>query len=173
MRLGDSRRAKSFLDRAVANWRRSADLAQLVHGVSSLGELDRDRGNIEGALESAREVEKLLRGVDGLEQIQRVFWIQHRIYAAVGARAAARRALKKAVTAIIDQSATLQGRLRRKFLTGIGTNRDVMREAEKYGLLLTDRTASETRYSSSDPALRIDQRRRAVLVLIAKGGRSG
>jgi|GEM_PF-6705302 len=169
LRLGKLGPATRLLNRAVDSWRRSGDLVELIRGVSALGELALAKGETDKALEAAREVEKLLRRVDGLEQIQQVYWVQHKIYAAAGARVAARRALRKACAEIGRQLHTLKGRARRRFLA-IPVHGEILREAAQHGLEIRDLGMAERDWRpASDPALRIDQRRRAVLDLIAGG----
>jgi len=169
LRLGKVGSAEHFLNRAVNSWRRDGDLVGLIHGMSALGELALARKEIDRALEAAREVQKLLRKVDGMEQIQRVYWTQYRIYHAAGARVAARRALRKACAEIGRQADTLKGRSRRRFLA-IPVHVEILREAEKYGMGIGDFRVGEWSWRPApDPALRIDQRRRAILNLIAEG----
>ncbi|MDR7553658.1 MAG: BTAD domain-containing putative transcriptional regulator, partial [Armatimonadota bacterium] len=169
LRLGKVGSAEHYFNRAVNSWRRSGDLVGLIHGVSALGELGLARGRIDEALEAAREVQKLLRKVDGLEQIQQVYWTQYRIYSAAGARVAARRALRRACAEIGRQADTLKGRSRRRFLA-IPVHVEILREAEKHGMGIGDFRVGEWSWRPApDPALRIDQRRQAILSLIAEG----
>jgi tetratricopeptide (TPR) repeat protein len=166
LRLGQPDRALSFLKQCVNSWRRRSDLGQLVHGVAALGEVYLVSGAAGAALRCAREIERLLRCVQGVEQVQRVYLVQCRIYREVGARAAARRALTRAQAAVVEQARTLKGRLRRQF---IAANRavfeaDGLRSSKAVPIVL-----SRLSELPANRAARIDQRRNAILVLMTKG----
>ncbi|HXF81373.1 MAG TPA: BTAD domain-containing putative transcriptional regulator [bacterium] len=166
LRLGRPSRASRFLKQCVNSWRRRSDLGQLVHGVAALGELHLMRGAPRAALRCAREIERLLRRVQGVDQLQRVCLVQYKIYREVGARAAASRALARAQAAVAEQARTLKGRLRRQF---IAVNRAVLEadnskpsKAVPFGLGGLPEPHMST-------AARIDRRRRAILALMRKG----
>jgi len=70
----------------------------------------------------------LLRKVDGVEQIQKVYWGQYLVFRAAGSHAAARRALRQAYSSVMQQASTLKGRFKRIFLNDVKINREVLEE---------------------------------------------
>lgn len=128
-------KAHPLIQRAIDRWRQGGDLALLAHGVGLLGSLRLQIGDMQGALVCARDLERLLRRIDGVEQIQKLFWQQYRIFRQVGANAAARKALRKALHTVLEQAATLRGRLRRRFLASVKVNREIVAEAMRLRLI--------------------------------------
>lgn len=160
-------RAGPLLLRAVANWARSSDIELEIHGLTALAEFYLERREYTHALECVRKVEKLLRKTDGLEQIQKVYWIQFRVFQSVGADAAAKRALLRAHSAVLSQADALKGRFRRRFLDLVSVNKLILRQVEVSALIRkgSERVAGG-RMVSGDPAIRIAERRRALLALV-------
>ncbi len=168
--------AYPLLMRAAQIWEKWDDLGLQAHGVAALGQLYLDQGKTQEALECARRIEKLLRRVDGLEQIQKVHWAQYRIFRQVGAHAAARKALKRAYQAIMEQASTLKGRFRRRFLEAVMVNREVLEEIRR---LSESRATSEEQspdlatgtrpQSFLPPGTRVEARRRRLLTLLGNG----
>jgi tetratricopeptide (TPR) repeat protein len=160
-------RAGPLLQRVVANWARSSDTESEIQGLTALAEFYLERREYTHALECVRKVEKLLRKTDGLEQIQSVYWIQFRVFQSVGAEAAAKRALLRAHSAVLSQADALKGRFRRRFLDLVSINKLILRQVEVSALIRkgSERVAVPRRVSG-DPAIRIAERRRAVLALV-------
>lgn len=180
MLLGQLDKALPLALKAIDRWRRGGDIALLAHGVSLLGRLRLEMGDLSAALRSARELEALLRRVDGVEQVQKLYWHQYLVFRRVGAHAAARKALRRAFHAVVEQAMSLKGRLRRKFLASIHVNREIMDEAVRLrmvsgqGTVILDAArlnAIPPRDSDllMDARGRIEARRRSLLTLIRRG----
>lgn len=177
--------ARPLLLRAVEAWKED-DFELQAHAVAALGQLHLETDDLKAALECARDLEKLMRRVDGLEQIQKIYWTQYRIYHRLGHGAAGRKALRKAYSTVMEQAAGLKGRLRERFVEGIPLHRQIIAEAirlagrssladgmraDQVGATGQFRNVSETG-PSRDAARRIAERRYRVLDLIRHGDRN-
>lgn len=151
--LGQFAKAHPLLLDCIAKWREGGDLALQAHAIGALGILKLKTGNLEGALICARDLEGLLRRVDGIEQIQKLHWYQYQIFRAVGANGASRKALRKAVSSLSEQASLLKGRFRRRFLTAVQVNRQIMAEATR--LHLTTLSPNWTSFSSDQSNLSV------------------
>ena len=168
-------RARPLLLRALDYWKRGGDLELQPHGVAALGLLYLEQGDLDHALECARDLERLMRKVDGIEQKQGVYWAQYRIFRRMGMDAAARRALNRAYESVCHQAASLKGRLRRMFVA-VRTNKDIIDEIRRFGIRagVNDQAnmVSVAKTTQPEPArtkgLRVVERRRALLMLMAK-----
>lgn len=183
--LGHFRKALPLLLECIAEWRDGGDLALQAQAVGALGIVKLRMGDLEGALLCARDLEALLRRVDGVEQIQKLLWYQYQIFKAVSANGASRKALRKAVTSVSEQAGLLKGRFQRRFLTSVEVNRQIIAEAARLHLIVPSPNCNGL--SSNMPSLAImselrplrdgqrhviDERRKA-LARIMMNGRVG
>lgn len=125
--------AEPLLLEALAHWRRGEDLELQAHVVASLGLLYVRQGDMERALGCAREIERLMRRMDGIEQAQSIYWAQYLVFSQLGLGAAARRALSRASNSFLQQASGVKGRFRRLFVL-IPVNRAIAIEAHRVGV---------------------------------------
>jgi len=166
VQVGRHDRALPLLLRAVDNWRKNSDVGWHIHGLAALADLYLERGEHDHALGCAREAERLLRTTDGLEQIQKIYWTEFRVFQRIGAHAAAKRALRKAHSAVISQARALKGRYQRRFLQRIRVNSMILREVGRAGPSHQGADVGEREFFKGDSAIRIAQRRRTLLGLL-------
>lgn len=120
--------AARHLRAALQRFTRGNDLCYKVHTTAALARLSLARGDMSLALRYSNQVSRCLRRIDGLEQMQGVYWTQYKILTAVRAQAAAYRALKKAYSLVMDQATRLKGQMRRRFLSDVRINREILDE---------------------------------------------
>src|SRR5256712_1535036 len=128
LELGQCARSARYLRSAQRQYARGQELAFETLATAALARLHLITGDLDNALKSARAVSNLLRKVDGVEQIQKVFWSQYLVFRAAGSHAAARRALRQAYTSVLQQASMLKGRYKRVFLHDVKINREIFEE---------------------------------------------
>jgi len=128
LELGQYARATYHLSSARRQYARGQEIAYEALATAALARLHLVRGDLAKAMKSARAVSDLLRKVDGVEQIQKVYWGQYLVFRAAGSHAAARRALRQAYSSVMQQASTLKGRFKRIFLNDVKINREVLEE---------------------------------------------
>jgi tetratricopeptide (TPR) repeat protein len=84
-------------------------------------------GDLNAASECERRISSLLRQIDGVEQIQKIYWAQYCVFKALGRNRAAKRALSKAAAITIRQAGTLRKPMRKRFLA-TKVNSEILRE---------------------------------------------
>ena len=131
LELGQRRRAIVFLRKAITVWEREEELGLRMLALSAMGRLHAADSQFTEAISYAREVEIMLRRVDGVDLLQSVHWNQYIAFRSAGSAAAARRSLRRAFLCLMQQSHDLKGRYRRRFLYGVKTNRDILNEYER------------------------------------------
>jgi DNA-binding SARP family transcriptional activator len=129
--LGEYNRAAFYLERAVAAWEREGEKNLRILALSFVAAAHGHQSRTAQATGYAREVERLLRGVDGVEQLQLVHWNQFRTFQRLGFPAAAKRSLRRAYISLLQQSSDLKGRYRRRFLYGVRRNRQILEEVDR------------------------------------------
>lgn len=129
--LGEHDRAVACLERAIAAWAREGEKGLRILALSFVAAAHGHQLRTAQALGCAREVERLLRSVDGVEQLQLVHWNQFRTFRRLGYPAAAKRSLRRAYISLVQQSSDLKGRYKRRFLYGVKRNRQVLEEADR------------------------------------------
>jgi len=128
LELGRYSRAMRYLWRARKQYPRGQELAYETLATAALAKLHLIRGDIATALRFARAVSDLLRKIEGVEQIQKVYWILYLVFGSAGLHGAARRVLRQAYASVIQQASTLKGRFRRVFLSNVRVNREILEE---------------------------------------------
>ena len=131
LEMGQYAFAMRYLCSARNKFARGHELAYQTVATAELSRLHLARRDLPNALRCAREVSDLLRRVDGVEEIQRIYWSQYQVFHAAGLQAAARRALRQAYRSIMQQASTLKGRFRRIFLNDVKINREVLEEVSR------------------------------------------
>jgi DNA-binding SARP family transcriptional activator len=126
--LGEYGRAVAHLERAAAAWKSEGDKGLRILALSFVAAAHCHEGRRAQATRSARETERLLQSVDGVEQLQCVHWNQFNTFRRLGFGAAAKRSLRRAYVALLQQSTDLRGRHRRQFLYGVKKNREILAE---------------------------------------------
>lgn len=116
LELGRPREAMACLRRAKRDLGRNREPASELLIQTGMAMASLQSGNMKRALGHERCISALLNRVDGVEQIQRVYWTQFQILRKAGRDGAARRALRRAVFAIVRQASTLKGPIRTHFL---------------------------------------------------------
>jgi DNA-binding SARP family transcriptional activator len=129
--LGQYRAAFKFLTRAANSWQREQELELRILALSVIGRLCASESHFPEAITHAREVERLLRRVDGVDGLQNVYWNQYVTFRTVGSNAAARRSLRRAHLSLMRQVHNLKGVNRRRFLHGVKVNRGILDEFER------------------------------------------
>lgn len=131
LELAQNQKALAFLRKSISAWEREEELGLRIIALSATGRLHAAESRFAQAIAYAREVEGLLRRVDGVDLLQSVHWNQYITFRSAGSDAAARRSLRRAYLCLMQQSQSLKGRFRRRFLYGVKTNREVLSEFER------------------------------------------
>lgn len=125
---GQEMRALAYLRRVLVTLKRTSEPPLKIHTLATLARLHLGRGDTARALRYARRSAELLRKVDGLDQIQRIYWIQFQVFSSCGLKAVAQRALRKAHGTVMQQASTMRGRMRSRFLLEVTVNREIIDE---------------------------------------------
>jgi len=165
------KQAASILERVTSKWKRRGDLTLLAHGVAALARAYSDQGKLEKSVECAREVERILRSTDCVEQIQKVYWDQYRVFQRAQSYSAARRALRRAFRAVVMQAAPLKGLFRNRFITSVVVNREILAEVAQRQRRAFDQPQEcmhslATWFALDGRTMRITKRRKALLDLM-------
>ncbi|HLA25525.1 MAG TPA: HTH domain-containing protein, partial [bacterium] len=131
LELAEYQKALTFLRKAITAWEKEEELGLRILALSAIGRLHAAESQFAQAIAYAREVEGLLRRVDGVDLLQNVHWNQYITFRTAGSDAAARRSLRRAYLCLMQQSHNLKGRYRRRFLHGVKTNREIVNEFER------------------------------------------
>lgn len=126
--LGDHRKALRLLLRAANAWQRELEMELRILALSVIGRLYASELHFNEAIAHAREVERLLRRVDGVDGLRNVYWNQYVTFRTVGSHAAARRSLRRAYQFLMQESQNLKGVNRRRFLHEVKVNREILDE---------------------------------------------
>ncbi len=126
LELGDRRVAERYLHRSLVDLIRSKEIPLQIRTMTALSRVYLEANDIENAMKYARVASRLLRKVDGIEQVQQVYWTEFRALRAAGAHGAAETALQKAHEEVLKQSLTLRGRMKLRFLNEVKINRLVL-----------------------------------------------
>jgi hypothetical protein len=129
--LGEYGRAIGHLERAAAAWESEGDKGLRILALSFVAAAYCHEMRLAQATRSARETERLLQSVDGVEQLQCVHWNQYITFRRLGFGAAAKRSLRRAYISLLQQSTNLRGQHRRQFLYGVKKNREILAEADR------------------------------------------
>ncbi len=125
--LGQPGKALSYLFRARREIADTRELALQLSIETATARASLACGDLKAAMRYQANIAKLLRRVDGVEQIQKIYWTQFQILDKAGMQAAARRFLRLAVAAVIRQAGTLKAPMRRRFLA-MRANADILRQ---------------------------------------------
>ncbi len=131
LELKDRLRAIRYLQKALIDHARCGEVPFQIRTMAALSRAYLATGDVANALKCSREALRLLQRVDGMEQVQMVYWTQFQALKEVGAHVAAERALRKAYTTVVQQASSLKGRMKAKFLNEVGVNREILDAAKR------------------------------------------
>lgn len=132
------------LQKAIRIYRTSHDVCDQLLATASLILALTEKGETKAAITHANRVSKLMRGVEGVEQVQLILWSQYRAFLAIGKLAEAQRALSKAYDTILTQAGSLKGRNRGWFLSNLEINRMILAEVAQVNLNKGNQISSMT-----------------------------
>lgn len=175
LELRDYRRAVTFLKSAAEAWKKEDERSLRIHAVALIAVAYAYESRFDQAIIYARETEKLLQSVDGVEQLHLVQWNQFVTFQRLGSFAAAKRALRRAYVSLLQQSSGLKGRYKRRFLDGIPLNREILNEVTRTFGLREDSSGISNVVVPVHPLAvlgvfdNVQERRRAVYEYISAG----
>jgi len=123
-----------WLQKAIAIFQSKHDLYDELLVTASLTIALVEGGKTKLADKYANQIPAMLREVEGVEQLQYIFWSQYRAFHATGKLVEARRALDKAYEAVESQARFLKGRNRLRFLSNLKINRTILAEVAQAGV---------------------------------------
>jgi tetratricopeptide (TPR) repeat protein len=129
--LGDYRKALKLLSRAATAWEREQEMELRICALSMLARIHAAESRFSKAMAYAREVEGLIRRVDGVDSLQSIHWNQYVTFRTVGSHATAKRSLRRAYLSLVQQSQNLKGGYRRRFLHAVKINKEIQTEFER------------------------------------------
>lgn len=127
-------RAILYLQKAIRIYRASDDLIDQSLATASLILAFIEEGETRLAATHANRISRMMREVEGIDQVQLILWSQYRAFLATRRPTEARRALNKAYDAVLSQAGSLKGRNRHRFLSDLGINRIILAEAAQVRL---------------------------------------
>jgi DNA-binding SARP family transcriptional activator len=182
MKLGEFELARGYLTKVLRYWKSGGDLSLLPHALGALGLVSVAEGKRSSAIDYARQINRMLRRTDGLEQVQTVYWMQGTIFRRLGMDAAARRSFRRASKSLLEQASRLGFHLRAQFLA-TPTNREILADAEGMRLVppgardisgrrsvrCNDAVSLSNGRSAVEARITPLERRRVLMMLIVKG----
>lgn len=124
----ESKQAILCLQEAIRIFRTNGSSSDQLLATASLIMALIEKREVKLAATYANQISRMMREVDGIEQVQLILWSQYRAFHATGRFAEARRALNKAYDTILAQAGSLKGRNRHRFLSNLRINRMILAE---------------------------------------------